>query len=673
MMAAKINWGILGTGNIAKALARAIGESETGRLVAVGSRKQETANVFAEEFGIAKEKAYGTYEGMVADKDVQAVYISLPNDLHAEWAIKFADAKKAVLLEKPFTLNYPEAMVTIEAAKRNNVFLMEAFMYRCHPQSAKLAELLKAKTIGDVRLVLIQMAFNIGPKYDNIRLISQNGGGAILDLGGYALSLARLIAAADQGKDFTEPLELKAVAHIGAQSRVDEWSTATVKFPGDVLANLMIGNQVTALSPVQIFGTTGRIEITNPWFPGNTPESATISIHRDGAEVEKVFAASAKSLYANEVDVFGKQIAGTQAAPPSMTWNDSLANMRWLDRWKEQVGLKFDPEKFEGIQNSVFRTPLQYGDKKRMTFGKIPGIEKPVSRIIMGTMGHVIGGSGDIAKTCAILDHFVDSGGNALDCALVYGTQDRIGQWLKLRGNREHMVIIGKGAADTKATPEMVTEHLLQSLDLMKVDYFDAFLMHRDNVNVPVGEFVDVLNEHTKAGRIRAFGGSNWTVSRLAAANDYAAQNGLTPFGLSSPNFSLAKWNEPTWADCTNAVEPDDKAWYRKTKMPLLAWSSQANGIFINGLSSDAKNAYSNDIKRVWFNEGNVERVRRVGELARKRGIFPGHISLAYVLLQPLNIFALVGPENIEQTRSNLEALDVKLSAEEMAWLNLES
>jgi len=672
-MAETIGWGILGTGSIAKSLARAIQESDSGELLAVGSRTKETADAFAQEFGIPLAKAYGSYEALVADPAVRAVYISFPNDLHAEWAIKCAEAKKAVLLEKPFALNYPETMVTLEAAKRNNVLLMEAFMYRCHPQTAKLAELLKNKVIGEVRLVQINMAFQIGPKYDNIRLINQNGGGAILDLGGYALSLARLIAAASQGTDVTEPLDLKAFAHIGDKSRVDEWSTATVKFPGNILANLTIGNQINANVPVQIFGTGGRIQIDNPWFPGNTPESATIEVHRDGKGVEKIAVPSAKSLYANEVDVFARFIKTTEAASPCMTWNDSLLNMKWLDRWKEQVGLRFDPEKFDGIQKSVFRIPLKYGETKRMTFGKVPGIDKPVSRIIMGTMGHVVGHGGDLAKTCAILDHFVDSGGNALDCALVYGTQDRIGQWLKLRGNRNEMVVFGKGAADVTATPEMVTEHLLQSLDLMKTDYFDGFLMHRDNPNVPVGEFVDVLNEHHKAGRIRAFGGSNWTVVRLQAANDYAGKKGLTPFNISSPNFSLAKWNEPTWAGCTNAVEPADKAWYQKTQIALLAWSSQANGIFINGLTSEARNAYSNDIKRVWFNEGNVERVKRVQEMAKKKAIHPAHISLAYVLLQRLNIFALVGPETIQQTRSNLEALDITLTPDEMAWLNLES
>src|SRR5262245_34718066 len=137
----KLNWGILGTGAIARKFARALVPSRTGRLLAVASRQQAPADAFARDFGITR--AHGTYQALLDDKDVDAVYISTPHPFHAEWAICAARAKKHILCEKPIAMNHAEAMAIIEAARENGVFLMEAFMYRCHPQTQKLMELLR--------------------------------------------------------------------------------------------------------------------------------------------------------------------------------------------------------------------------------------------------------------------------------------------------------------------------------------------------------------------------------------------------------------------------------------------------------------------------------------------------------------------------------------------------
>ena len=131
-MSNKLAWGIIGTGNIAKTFAKGVAQSKTGRLIAVGSRSQASADKFGEEFKVPKR--FASYEALLADPEVQAVYICTPHPMHAEWAIAAANAGKHILCEKPIGMNYPEAMAIVEAATRNNVFLMEAFMYRCHPQ-----------------------------------------------------------------------------------------------------------------------------------------------------------------------------------------------------------------------------------------------------------------------------------------------------------------------------------------------------------------------------------------------------------------------------------------------------------------------------------------------------------------------------------------------------------
>ncbi|MDW8364718.1 MAG: Gfo/Idh/MocA family oxidoreductase, partial [Abditibacteriales bacterium] len=201
----KLNWGILGTGRIAQTFAKAVINSNTGKLVAVGSRTQEAAERFGEEFQVPRR--YGSYEELLRDDVVQAVYISLPNHLHAEWTIKCAQAGKHVLCEKPLTVNFAQAMTVIEAARYHGVFLMEAFMYRCHPQTARLVELIKEGVIGEVRLIQVSFAYNLGPKYENIRLSNPCAGGGIMDVGCYTTSMARLIAGAAVGRDFADPVE----------------------------------------------------------------------------------------------------------------------------------------------------------------------------------------------------------------------------------------------------------------------------------------------------------------------------------------------------------------------------------------------------------------------------------------------------------------------------------
>lgn len=669
-MAAKLKWGILGTGGIAKRLAGALAPSTTGELIAVGSRTVEAASQFAAEFKVPR--AYGSYAALVADPEVQAVYISLPNHLHAEWTIRCARAGKHILCEKPFTSNYPEAMAVIEEVRRCGVFQLEAFMYRCHPQTARIVELVKSKVIGEVRLIHANFSFNFGEQPDNIRSKCSTSGGGIMDVGCYTMSFVRLIAGAALGLEGpAEPLDVKGVGHLNPQGGVDTWALANLKFAGDILASLTCGMQVGVPLPSVIFGSRGRIVIHNPWFPGETPDAAKLEVHVDGQKEPQILSVPGdRGLYTIEVDLVAKQLADKQAPTPAMTWADSLGNMKALDAWRKSIGLVFDCEKPAGLTQCVGNEPLRI-PQQRLPAGHLPGVEKPVSRIIMGTMYHVIG---DLPKSCVMLDHYVQAGGNALDTAYVYGTEANVGQWLKSRGLRDHMFLIGKGAADIKATPAMVTAHLTQSLERLQTDYVDLFLMHRDNPDVPVGEFVDVLNTHLRAGRVRAFGGSNWTPARLQAANDYAAAHGLTGFAASSPNCSLAAWNEPMWADCVNVAAPEAKAWYASTQLPLLAWSSQANGFFSGRFAeTERDNPALANIVRVWFNAGNFERLRRVQELARRKHVTGMQIALAWVLRQPLNIFAMIGPESLAEMRESLVATHLELSPQELAWLNLEA
>ncbi len=343
-MTEKLTWGILGTGNIANTFARGLASSQTGTLLAVGSRTQASADEFGEKWNVSHRHA--SYEALLADTEVQAIYISTPHPFHAEWAIKAAEAGKHVLCEKPIGLNAAEAMAIIEAARRNDVFLMEAFMYRCHPQTTKLVELIRSGVIGEIRI--IQAAFSFATRFDLASRLLNNtlGGGGILDVGGYCASMARLIAGAATGKPFADPLQVTGAAHIGPLSRVDEYATATLTFPGDILAQLLTGVQLQAKEEVHILGTQGSISVPSPWLPARNDGTSTIIVNKyNEIQAQEISIESESGLYTYEADTVAKYLDARQA--PAMSWDDTLGNMQTLDRWRQAIGLVYDAERPE--------------------------------------------------------------------------------------------------------------------------------------------------------------------------------------------------------------------------------------------------------------------------------------------------------------------------------------
>ena len=309
-----------------------------------------------------------------------------------------------------------------------------------------------------------------------------------------------------------------------------------------------------------------------------------------------------------------------------------------------------------------------------MKYGQVQGLTKPVSRIGLGS---VMFSPDQLELSGELLDSFVEQGGNCIDTAWVYGkgaAEKAVGAWIEDREVRDQIVLIGKGAATARSTPEMVTTQLAESLERLRTSYIDLYLMHRDNVEVPVGEFVECLNKEHRAGRIHAFGGSNWTTKRIEEANAYAASHGLAGFVASSPNFSLAVWNEPRWIDCLSASDKASREWYRRANIALFAWSSQAAGFFTGRYSeTDLESPGTKEMAKVWFNESNFQRLRRAQELAERRGVTPNQVALAYVLCESPRTFALIGPERIEELRESVAALELELSESERRWLNLES
>jgi aryl-alcohol dehydrogenase-like predicted oxidoreductase len=243
-------------------------------------------------------------------------------------------------------------------------------------------------------------------------------------------------------------------------------------------------------------------------------------------------------------------------------------------------------------------------------------------------------------------------------------------------------VILGKGAHHNqdrkRVTPWGITADIHDTLARMQVDYIDLYILHRDDPSVPVGPIVETLNEHKQAGRIRVFGGSNWSYKRIQEANAYAAAHGLTPFSVSSPNFSLADQKQPPWEGCVSISGPgnqESRDWYQQSQMPLFTWSSLAGGFFSGRLRRDNVETFETYLDKLavtsYAAEDNFQRLDRVQQLAEERGLTIPQVATAYVMSQPLNIFALVGTQTADEFRANAQAADLRLTPAECAWLDL--
>jgi predicted dehydrogenase len=335
-----LSWGILATGRIARVFAGQLSKSKTGRLASVGGLSQTNADKFAAEFNVPR--SYGSCEALLADPNVQAVYIATPHPFHAQWCIKAAEAGKHILCEKPLALNHAEALTVVEAARLNDVFLTEAFAYRCHPQTAKLAELIRGEVIGAVRV--IHGAFSFQAKYDPKSRLFNNalGGGGILDVGCYPVSMSRLIAGVATGKPFADPIEVKGCARF-APTGVDSWAVASLKFPDDILAELSTGIEVEQDVTLRVYGSKGNIVVPSPWGPAREGGSSKIIVEREDEPPQEIAIDSPQPLFAIEADTVAAHIEQRQS--PAMSWEDTLGNMQTLDRWRESIGLVYDSEK----------------------------------------------------------------------------------------------------------------------------------------------------------------------------------------------------------------------------------------------------------------------------------------------------------------------------------------
>lgn len=292
----------------------------------------------------------------------------------------------------------------------------------------------------------------------------------------------------------------------------------------------------------------------------------------------------------------------------------------------------------------------------------IPHLDKPMPRILCGTDFLLLQPP---AVSYAAFDAYWEAGGRAFDTAHCYGMNTNLfGTWVKAHGVSKETIFFDKGChpygESKRVTRDDLRQDVFDNHDRLGVEYTDLFVLHRDDEAVPVGEVVDWLNELKDEGLIGAFGGSNWRHQRLQEANEYAEKAGKQGMSLGNPNLSLACANEPMWGGCIT-LDEEARRWYAETNLPLFAWSSTARGYFAG--IRDA------DVERVFVNDTNAARLERAKALGAKQGMSPVQIALAWTLNQPGNVFALCGLRSKENVIENVAAANLKLSPEEIRWL----
>lgn len=275
-----------------------------------------------------------------------------------------------------------------------------------------------------------------------------------------------------------------------------------------------------------------------------------------------------------------------------------------------------------------------------------------------------------------ILDEYVALGGTSFDTARHYRhSEQALGTWMEERQNRAGLVIETKCCHPLRGTNEAsrvnsqaIEEDLLTSLELLKTDHVELLALHRDDPNQPVGDIMEGLHKQVSLGRVYGIGLSNWELPRIKEAMAYADKHQLTTLSFNSPNLSLATVKQPRWPNCVTANE-EMKAWHQENKLPLIAWSSQAEGFFAGRF--DRNDLSNQEIVDVYYSEENWQKYDRVQRLAEQKGVLPIQVSLAYVLNQPFPTAAVIGSETIAELQTSIAGAQLTLSAEEMAYLNL--
>tara|TARA_B100000963_G_C22612137_1_gene665394 strand:- start:664 stop:1686 length:1023 start_codon:yes stop_codon:yes gene_type:complete len=330
-----MNWGIIGLGHMGKQFANSIKEVEKSSLIGISSKSFFKLIKFGLKYNIKIKYLFRNYEEILLCKEIDNIYIGTLNNTHYDLIEKCIEAKKNILCEKPFVINFDQAKNIRDKLKNSNILFLEAIAYRSHPQIRNVIDLIKSNTIGNVIKINSSFGFNAGAPKNNSRLFSKKlGGGSILDLGCYPVSISNLIANISLNLKKNIPV-LKNVNGKIYNSEIDLNAKAELVYENGVRSEISVSINENLDNTTTIFGSTGKLIILNPWLPG---KESIIEIHKDN-QIEKIKTKSDLSIFASQIDCFNKNIEkrNLECDYPSMSIDNSVDCMQIITDWKNKI------------------------------------------------------------------------------------------------------------------------------------------------------------------------------------------------------------------------------------------------------------------------------------------------------------------------------------------------
>ena len=664
----KIRWGIVGTGSIAAAFAHSIKYCQHSELVGVYGRNESNLQDFSSKFDI---KSYHETSDLITSSDIDAIYIATPHSSHYEFSLQAIKSNKHVLCEKPLTINHLESMILLNLAREANVFLMEAYMYRVHPQTLNILENLSIFK-NTSKKITITSSFGFSADIPESHRLRNPllGGGAILDVGCYPLSMAKLIAGKLGDLSFADPQSIESSGRVD-KTGVDLQSEAHIVFSDNIEAYIKCAIDEEYTNDLKISDGTYELIVQQPWHCGQFQNGdSSIEIFKDGQLHKEISFKDEIGLFTREIDHASICILNNKLESQYISHTDTQSNMLWLDKWRQSMSIDcpFNQHDKSPIPQSKFYL-IQ---NPKLDKAELVDISKLGSRLALGCDNQT-----SSLHAFTMFDHFYGSGGRIFDTAYIYnnGKGDKyLGDWINSRKLENEAIVLGKGAHTPDCKPEFIRPQILESLDRLNISKIDIFCLHRDNPDIQVGEFMDALDEVRSEGLIGSLGASNWELNRFSEARDYSLNNNKQPFSVLSNNFSLAEMVDPVWPGC---VGTNNKylEYLTENRIMLFPWSSQARGFFIKKKEITSNEHFSNpsleEEIRVWHDEKNLKRRNICFEIAESRNIEPIQVALAYVIQKSPLIFPLIGPRTIMETDSSILATQLNLSQDEMNQLTI--
>ena len=664
----KVRWGVIGTGSIANAFAHSIKHCNHSELSAVFGRNKETLQTFSQKFDVA---GINDIDELVTSNGIDAIYIATPHSSHFDYALQAMKNNKHVLCEKPIAMNHIESMVLFGLAKDCGVFLMEAYMYRTHPQTCNILKNIESLCDTNEK-VEINASFGFHaeiPKDHRLRN-PMLGGGAIMDVGCYPLSMSKLLAGHILKKPYADPISIEASGNLD-ETGVDSNSKARILFSENIEANISCAINEVYENNLEIISGDYKLSVSQPWHCGQFQDGhSSIKVYSKNKLVDEISYKDEVGLFTREIDHASECILNNKLESDLISHADSQSIMLWLDKWRKELGIKCPHESKETSQ--LIKSKFFSTQNKKLEGIKIDGFDKDFSRLVLGCDNQ----TSDI-HAFAMFDYFYGAGGRVFDTAYIYnnGMGDKyLGNWINSRGVQEEVVVLGKGAHTPDCRPECIKPQIIESLERLNLDKIDIYCLHRDNNDIPVSEFIDALDEIKAEGLIHKIGASNWELERFKQARDFAHKENKEPFTILSNNFSLAEMIDPVWPGCVT-IDNNFLDYIDQNNIILFPWSSTARGFFIKKKEIATSDHFSNpsmdEEKRVWHSESNLKKREICFNIAAERNVEPIEIALAYVIQSSKVIFPLIGPRTINELNSSIFATSLNLTNAEIKQLTI--